>query len=373
MVELFFDLIFVFAITQLSHLLLTHLSLQGSLQTLLLMLAVWTVWSYTAWATNFLDPETIPVRLLLIVLMLAGFVVAMAIPSAFGAGGPTFAVGYVLMHLIRSGFLIWAARAEPLVRRRNYQRNLFWVLVTAIIWLTGAFAEPGTRLYFWMSAVAVEFAAPLLLYWTPGLGASRTSEWTVNGSHMAERCALFVIIALGESLLLAGSTFTDLHWSGIGGAGLLSAFAGTVGMWWIYFHEGAEHAARHIAASSDPGNTARISYSFLHIPIVAGVVAAAVGNELVLTHPGHAETAAIVTIIGGPALFLSGCTLFKWRSHDRRTPPLSHTIGLIALAALYVAAQTERYSSLQLGIGVTAILVAVAAWETLALRRPRRD
>ena len=140
MVELFFDLVFVFAITQLSHLLLARLTPLGALQTVMLLLAVWSVWNYTAWATNALDPERIPVRLLMFALMLAGLVVSMAIPSAFENGALAFAGGYVLMHLMRTGFILWAARAEPLNRRQNFQRNLFWVMVTGLFWFAGALA-----------------------------------------------------------------------------------------------------------------------------------------------------------------------------------------------------------------------------------------
>lgn len=155
----------------------------------------------------------------------------------------------------------------------------------------------------------------------------------------------------------------------VGAAGLASAFFATEAMWWIYFHEGAEHAAHQIAKAADPGRTARAAYSYIHIAIVAGIIVSAVADETVLVHPDHADAAAIAVVIGGPALFLLGCTLFKWVSHDRRTPPLSHSVGLLALGGLFGAAQAHWLSTLQLGILTAAILVMVAAWETLALRR----
>jgi low temperature requirement protein LtrA len=209
-----------------------------------------------------------------------------------------------------------------------------------------------------------------LLYWTPTLGASKTSEWVIDGAHMAERCALFVIIALGESLLITGATVAKGPFSAIGAAGFASAFFATVAMWWIYFHEGAEHAAHRIAKAIDPGRTARVAYSYIHIAIVAGIIVSAVGDEIVLVHPDHADAAAVAAVIGGPVLFLFGCTLFKWVSHDRRTPPLSHCVGLLALAALAAGAMAHWFSTLQLGVAAAAILIIVGAWETLTLRRP---
>jgi len=369
MVELFFDLVFVFAITQLSHSLLQKLTPLGALQTVMLLLAVWSLWNYTAWATNALDPERIPVRLLLFVLMFGGLVVSMSIPSAFDGGAWAFAIGYVLMQGLRTGFILWAARAEPLSRRRNFQRNLFWIAFTALFWFAGAYAEPEPRLYWWMLAIGIEFISPWLLYWTPGLGASKTADWIVDGAHMAERCALFVIIALGESLLITGATFAEQPFTAAGAVGAGTAFFGTVAMWWIYFHEGAEHAASQIEKAADPGNIARVAYSFIHIPIVAGIVVCAVGDEIVLVHPDHADTAAIATVIGGTGLFLLGCTLFKWVSYERRTPPLSHSAGLLALGALLAGASAHWFSTLQLGVTTAAILIVVAVWEALVLRR----
>ncbi len=338
MAELFFDLIFVFAITQLSHSLLARMTPLGGLQTGMLLLAVWSLWNYTCWATNALDPQRIPVRLLLFALMLTGLVVSMSIPSAFEGGGWAFAAAYVMMHSLRCIFIARAARSEAPNRRRSYLRNLFWVAVSAPLWFAGAAAEPEQRLLWWLVAIGIELISPWLLYWTPGLGPSKTSDWVIDGEHMAERCALFVIIALGESLLITGATFAQQRFSTIGAAGFMAAFFATVAMWWIYFHEGAEQAAHRIARASDPGRTARVAYSYIHIAIIAGIIVTAVGDEIVLVHPEHADTAAILAVLGGPALFLLGCTLFKWLSHDRARPPLSHAAGLLALTLLATGA-----------------------------------
>jgi low temperature requirement protein LtrA len=186
---------------------------------------------------------------------------------------------------------------------------------------------------------------------------------------MAERCALFVIIALGESLLITGATFSARPFATIEAVGAISAFFSTVAMWWIYFHAGAEHAAKQIQKSQDPGKVALVAYSYMHIAIVAGIIVAAVGHEIVIVHPHHASVSAIVTIIGGAALFLMGCLLFKWVSYERKNPPLSHAVGLVFLGLLCFAAFDHWFTTAQIGILTAITLVVVALWETLALAR----
>ncbi len=124
MVELFFDLVFVFAVTQLSHSLLAHLSLGGALQVALLIVAVWWVWIFTSWITNWLDPETLPTRLGLFVLMVAGLLLSSSIPQAFGERGLLFAGAYVFMQVGRTAYSLWAVRGEPVNMTRNFQRIL---------------------------------------------------------------------------------------------------------------------------------------------------------------------------------------------------------------------------------------------------------
>ena len=129
---------------------------------------------------------------------------------------------------------------------------------------------------------------------------------------MAERCGLFIIIALGESILVTGSTFSKADWSAWTISGFVSSFITSLAMWWIYFDLGAEAGSREIEDSDDPGRLARLAYTYLHLPIVAGVIVTAVGDEFVLAHPdGHGDVRTLLTVVGGPLLFLSGTLLFK--------------------------------------------------------------
>ena len=204
-VELFFDLVFVFAVTQLSHSLIEHFTLLGAVQTLLLILAVWWVWIFTSWVTNWLNPERLPVRLALLVLMLLGLILSSSLPKAFESRGLAFAGAYVAMQVGRTLFFIWAVRSHP-VMVRAFQRILVWLAGAAVFWLAGAFGHGTARLMLWAIALAMEYVSPSLGFFVPGLGRSRTKDWDVEGGHMAERCALFIIIALGESILVTGAT-----------------------------------------------------------------------------------------------------------------------------------------------------------------------
>ena len=167
-VELFFDLVFVFAITQLSHTLLEHLTPGGLLQTALLFLAVWWVWIYTSWATNWLDPEKAPVRLMLFVLMLAGLVLSMSMPKAFETKGLAFAGAYVVMQVGRCLFTMRALKDHSPGNYRNFQRITCWMALSAVFWIAGAFAEGEGRLWLWLAALAIEYISPPLRLLDPG-------------------------------------------------------------------------------------------------------------------------------------------------------------------------------------------------------------
>jgi low temperature requirement protein LtrA len=372
MVELFFDLVFVFAITQLSHALLAQLDGPGALRIGLIGVAIWWVWIYTSWFTNWLDPERTPVRSALFALMGAGLVMSAAVPRAFDDRGLAFAAAYVGMQLGRTLFFIWAVRAEPPAMRRNFQRIAVWLALAGIFWIGGALADPAQRLGWWALALGIEFVSPALYFRVPGLGRSQLSDWNVDGGHLAERCALFIIIALGESLLISGATFANAAWEPTIVAAFAATAIGAIAMWWLYFDRGLPDGHHHIAAAEAPGRHARAAYTYLHLPIVAGIVLCAVADELVLAHPDHADTAGTAVMLGGPALYLAGVAGFKWISRGRRWPPLSHLAGLLMLAGLAIPAALHLLSALALVAATAAVLVAVAAWEHRSLRSAPR-
>ena len=215
-------------------------------------------------------------------------------------------------------------------------------------------------------ALVIEYLGPACRFWTPWNGPSSTADWDVEGAHMAERSALFVIIALGESLLVTGATFAELEWSAPVVGAFLASFLGTVAMWWLYFNRGAEKARHNIEHSDDPGRIARIAYTYMPVLLIAGIVVVAVGDELVLAHPvgGHAELAPILTIVGGPALYVVGNMLFKRVAYGRL--PLSHMVGLALFVALGVVA--PLLDPLPISALSTIILVVIVIWENMSLK-----
>jgi low temperature requirement protein LtrA len=364
--ELLYDLVFVFAVTQISHTLLAHFTPLGALQTTLLFLGVWWAWVYTSWVTNWLNPELMPVRILLFLLMLGGLVLSTSIPKAFESRGLWFAAAYAAMQVGRTLFwLLSIPPTRPVAARMNALRVLVWLSVSAVFWIAGGFADGHQRLIYWAIALAIEYVSPAVRFWIPVYGASSVADWMVEGGHMAERCAGFIIIALGESIVVTGATFADLPWTTETIAAFMAAFIGALAMWWIYFNKGAEAGSEQISRSSEPGRLARLAYTYLHMPIVAGIILTAVADELVLTHPAdHSDLKTVLSAIGGPLLFLIGTILFKHTF--RRFLQLSHGVGIALLCVLTWFA--SGMSPLMLSILTSAILVIVAAWESISLK-----
>ncbi|MGY3549712.1 low temperature requirement protein LtrA [Bradyrhizobium sp. USDA 4472] len=362
--ELFFDLVFVFAVTQVSHTLLHQFTPLGAVEVTLLFLAVWWVWVYTAWVTNWLNPELTPVRILIFLMMLGGLVLSTTIPSAFDGRGLWFAIAYAVMQVGRTAFWLFATPRHRTAVRHNALRILVWLCGSAVLWILGGLAHGEERLWFWIAALAIEYVSPAVRFWVPKLGFSSVGAWAVEGGHMAERCAGFIIIALGEAVVVNGATFAELDWTAENILAFVAALVGSIAMWWVYFDKGAEAGSERISKSAESGRLARLAYTYLHMPIVAGIILTAVSDELVLKHPsGHSDVRTIVSTIGGPLVFLVGTILFK---HSiRGFLQLSHGIGIILLLALWWFA--ADLSPLWLTVATSVIMIVVAVWESVSL------
>lgn len=361
----FVDLVFVFSIIQLSHTMAHHFTPLGVAETFLLILAVWWVWIFTTWVTNWLDPDTTQVRLMLFALMFLGLVVSASIPEAFTEKGLVFALAFVAMQVGRSLFMLWVLKGVSESNFRNFIRITSWLVVSGLFWIAGRFAHHEMRLGLWMVALAIEYVSPALGFWVPGYGRSTEADWNVSGAHMSERCALFVIICIGETILATGRTFGELPMS----TNLFTAFAISFGlsltMWWVYFRFGHHKAAHFISTSDNPGGVARWAYTYAHIPIVSGVIVAAVGSEFMLKHAAEPlDQSTVYALIGGPCLYLLGYLWFIWVVVKH--PPLSHLIGISLFVALAVI--DPQISTLTLGSLVTGIMLAVCAVEFTSLR-----
>lgn len=365
--ELFFDLVYVFAITQLSHLLLENLDLHGVAQTTLLMLAVWVAWVYTAWFTNWFDPDHRVVRVTLMLVMICSLVMSATLPEAFGDRGLVFAGAFVAIQVGRTTIAVLALRDHPALQR-TFQGILAWTLTSAIFWLAGGLAEGTNRELLWLAAVGIDYLGPVVGFYTPGLGRSTTRDWNISGGHLAERCQLFLIIALGESILVTGRTLADLEWSNDVLAAFVVAFLGSVAMWWIYFDRAAGDAEHAIAQSDDPGRLGRSAYTYLHIPMVAGIIVSAVGDELSIAHPlGHAGPEVLATLLGGPAIFLAGHALFKRAVFGVWSlPRLTAIVVLITIAII-----GQEWPPLALATAALIVLAGVAFWDLRATHDQR--
>ncbi len=367
-VELFFDLVYVFAVTQLAHRLGEDLSLLGAVQTLVLWFAVWLGWQYTCWVTNWFDPEQLPIRLLIFAVMLCGLVMAAVIPEAFGERGLIFAAAYATLQVGRTAFVLWQlGRGHPL--SPNFQRMLGWLCISAALWIAGGLCHDSLRLGLWSAAIACEYLSPMTGFRLPGLGRSQTSDWTIEGGHLAERCQLFVIVALGESILDTGMSLDHTaHWSPPILIAFLVAFLGSVAMWWVYFDTSSSDGSEAIVHSRDPGRMGAY-FHYVHVVIVAGVIVCAVGNEMTIAHPDRRmDLASLAVQIAGPALYLFGNGIYKKVVYGRF--PLSHWAGLAALAALALGGLLT--DQLMVSGLATVVLIVVAAWSSSSRRQQVR-
>jgi low temperature requirement protein LtrA len=359
-IELFFDLVYVFAVTQMSHHLLSVPTIEGALQTLLLLALVWWAWVYTTWVTNWLDARRLPVRLMLIAVMLVSLVLSAALPEAFGPRGLIVAGAYVVMQVGRSAFVAIAGRGQRV--DRIFARVTVWALASGCLWLAGGFAHGHARELLWVLAFAVDVVGGTTGFYTPGMGRTTSEEWTIDGGHFAERCQGFVIIALGESIVVIGGALAARQSVGAAAvAAFVTAFAGSTALWWIYFDRSAEEGARVIAESGDPGRLALWAYHIVHPVMVAGIIVAAAADQEVLAHPGAAgRTATSWMVIGGAVLFLAGHVLYKRIVWGVTAWPRIAACGVLALLLL-----APDLTALALGIAALAVLVAVAVSDRL--------
>jgi low temperature requirement protein LtrA len=368
-VELFFDLVFVFALTQLSAYLYENQTPLGALEGVIMICALWWAWVSTTWVTNWLDPVKLPVRGAVIALAFVSFVMSVAIAEAFGDRAWTFAIAFVVLQVGRTGFIVWATARHDRAVSRDFLCILVWTVAGAALWITGAVLPLSVQLPFWAAALGLELIGTLVGYPVPGLGRVEIASWDVSGPHIAERTALFVLIALGEGLLVTGFAFVAQESSVAGVVAMIAAFIAAASAWWIYFDHGERIGAEAIEAAAEPGRLVRTAYTWIHLAIIAGIVLLSVGDKEALGHPHEHNVAATVVTLGGPLLFLIGTALFR-RVLEHRWPR-AHLAGVAGILALGVAA--VALDALGESVAVALLLVLVAVGETVGrVRRGRR-
>src|SRR3954451_9128215 len=367
--ELFYDLVFVLAVTQISHLLFADLTWRGSAKSLLVLLVVWWAWNYTTWVTNALDPDAIVVRLLVLAIMFASLVMAVAIPEAFGSRALLFVGAYVAIQIGRHAFLTFVVADRDSQEREPALHILIWFCAAGAFWVAGALAGGTAQIALWLLALAIDYAPPLFLYRVPGRPKLEPSAWNLETSHFAERFQLFVIIALGESIVVTGATTSELS---LGIARLSAfgvAFLMTAAFWWLYFSYVAGIAQRRLELAEERTTMARDGYTFLHVVLVAGVIVSAVGDEIVIAHPTETlHTAELVAVVAGPVIYLVGHVLFRQvMAGSVSGKRLTGVVACVAVGFLGLLIPALAVAALLL-----FVLVAIIAAEQLSGRRRRQ-
>jgi low temperature requirement protein LtrA len=294
--------------------------------------------------------------------MLGSLLMAAALPEAFEEAALLFAASYVALQVGRNAAAAW------LLHRRHRLRDIFerlvvWSAGAGALWLAGAALDGDQRLMLWLAALALELAAPATGYWLPGRGRAVTTDYDIEGTHFAERCQLFIIIALGESIVVTGASASAAGLTSTVVLCLVVAFVETAALWWLYFGATAERARVTLSTCEDPGRLARDAYTYFHLPIVAGIIATAVANKLLIAAPHQApDGIGAAMILGGPALYLLGECLFGWRMTGATN---ARRVALAALLILLVPL-AGRLSVLLLSLIVASLLLALAGWELRA-------
>ncbi|MFC4016644.1 low temperature requirement protein A [Micromonospora sp. GCM10011542] len=366
--ELFFDLAFVLALSQLAHHLLADLTPVGASRTALLLAAVWWLWVTTTWSTDWYDPETPAIRILLVAATLGALLAGVAVPEALDGRGPLFAGAYVAVHVARGVITGFALRGHP--RQGRALRVLSWFCVSAVPWLVGAFV-PSWRIPLWMLGLAIDVVGPPLGWPIPRFGRARQKELRLTGQHFAERYQQVMIVALGELILVAGLAYSGTRTSLPQTVTFLLIFATAVLIGLLYVTPAGSFLGPAIERGTPSGLGATTGY--LHLLMIAGVVSTAVGAELAIAHPTETGDLTAVAVIGaGPTLFLAGRILLSMAIYRRFSWP--RLAGLPVMVAATGA--TRMMPLLAVTAATTAVLFVVAVVDhagLLASRRVRRS
>jgi low temperature requirement protein LtrA len=360
--ELFFDLVYVFALLSLAEKLANELTWTGAAQTLVLLLAFTLIWSLTAWAGDTLDRTRPTVQPQIVGTMAASLLLAATVPDAYGSRGLQFAITYMAIHL-GSGVYLLLVEREAAQRKRS-GRVLSWESVAAIGWIGGALLGHTARLALWAVAVGVEYVGVALGWPVPRLGRSRSEEWRLTAARLSERYRQFVIVALGVSIFAAAETFSQRDHTAQRVWALVVVFLAVVLMWRIYIYRAGEMLTDAIAKSANPSLLGQ-SAAVTHLIMVAGIGGAAVTSRLVVDRPfGDTPPSWVVVILGGPALFLLGRGLLDYTVFGRVSR--SRLGGLALLGG--VAPATHLLPPLIVTLLAVVVLAMVAVANVLSTR-----
>jgi low temperature requirement protein LtrA len=360
--ELFFDLVFVFAFTQVTALILEDTSPAGFARAALVLAMVWWAWSAYTWMTNAIDIENTVTRLLVFAAMAAAFFMALAVPDAYRDEGSWFAVAYFVVRILNSALFSWGVRHDPAQLSATFRLGP-WFLAAALVALVGGFVDSDLRPWLWVASLAIDVVGTLTV---------ARAGWRVSASHFAERYALIVIIALGESIVAIGIGTAELARDWTFAVSVVIAFAGVLSLWWAYFDFTAVAAERSLARAPHEvrGPLARDVFTYLHYPIVLGIIFYAVAAKKTLEHPHDPLSEAGRWALGlGIACFLLAFALMRFRVIRRIA---WERIGAAAAALTLALLLDGADAIVTLGIVVGAFAVSIAV-ESARLRDVRRS
>ncbi|MEU4482916.1 low temperature requirement protein A [Micromonospora sp. NPDC023966] len=364
--ELFFDLAYVFAMISLVRMLAADVSWTGVGGTLVLLLAFTLVWAVTTWGADTLDLMRPAVQVQFIGVAAGSLLLAAAAPDAYDGRGLLFAITYLAIHLGSSIYylLLRPSANEPL----SSGRILFWYTIAAVGWIGGALGSGPTRLLLWAATVAMEYIAASLGWPLPKLGRSQPQEWRLVGERVAERYRQFVIIALGASIFIIGTTFSLSDYTIERAWALLVVFTIVVLTWRIYIYRAGELLTEAIARSANPSLLTQ-SAAVTHLIMVGGIGGMAVTSQLVVMRPfGETPPSWAAVILGGPALFLVGRGVLDYTVFGRISR--SRLAGLVLLAGAAPAA--GLLPPVVVALLAMSILALVAAANLVSTHRHAR-
>lgn len=363
--ELFFDLIFVFALSQLAHHLLTHLSWRGAAETLVMLTAVFLVWFRTSWSATMIPADQSRTLWMMLAVMLLGLFMNAAMTGAFTTSGYAFVIPYLLIQLGRT---LWTYfNAPDAVYREHYFRVLIWLIPTTPLWIAGAAANSDMRLLWWGLAAGIDLLGTWLAHPIPGRGL-HSENLGFDANHMLERCRLFLLIALGETIIETGVAISEAPMTLMTLVTGTAALVGIVALWALNFgHSQRLLTIRYRQEKHNPIRISRYTVNAL-IGLFAGLIAVAVGNELVIAHPeGEPSIPLSALLYGGPILYLLAQSWYL-QAVPRDSPRLRLIGGAVLGLAGIATLTAPPYIALIL---VAAILTALVFLDQQTTNRPR--
>ncbi|MDG4837821.1 low temperature requirement protein A [Micromonospora sp. WMMD967] len=367
--ELFFDLAFIFALTRLSRALLDDLSMGGGFRVLILLAAIWWVWFVTAWSADWFDPRAPLIVVLLLWVMFGGLLMAAAVPTAFDAHALVFAVAYVAIHLGRGALLLPALRGHRLQSRSA--RVAIWFAISGVFWIVGAFVAPAREI-LWALALLLEYALARLRWPFPWLGRSTWPELQVNGDHLSERYQQIFIIALGELILIAGITYSGSGMDRESTLAFALAFVTAVALARLYLVPAGTRLGAAVVAAGPPGSMLALMAGYLHLVMIAGVLATSVAMEMTIDDPGARDNGQLAVGVIGPALFLTARILLAAAVDGGL--PWARLVGVPALVVAGLATwKLPQLASSGVVAGVLLLIVLVDAMPVMWQAAGRSD